>query len=471
MTIHLRGFLDRYRALLMIFSMLLCAAGAQAQYLQPIPNYGYQWKRGKFDSLWVGPQDTFAVPSSLQNVPWEARKGAKKFRWSTSLLKWEEDGGSTYTFTGPLSESSGTVSIAQAGASTDGYLSAADYQRFFAKTDSIKVRNDSLFEYKSGTEYARGKVSASIDSFLYATRRYVDSSTAVFGSRLYDSYNTHDTLTQSRNIDLNDIYGLTFTVDGTNDLATGINASGFTTKRSKHDFTANNGWIYGQLHDPAQVYKTRFQVIGLVNDSTHSAQLISTNNNNYNKKAALVSAAWWEGVKLQANVNWTTSASTSGYKGIYVYSTAGDGTGQVKIDREMLSVGASTDSALVRKSDGTIGLYPVSGGGGASTTLSTLTYGATTTWNYATQGTAAKVTLTGNTTLSITNLPASVVYLSLTVIQDATGSRTITLPAGTKVISGGAGAVTLTTTGGASDKLTFEWDGTTLWCNYGLNYN
>jgi hypothetical protein len=104
-------------------------------------------------------------------------------------------------------------------------------------------------------------------------------------------------------------------------------------------------------------------------------------------------------------------------------------------------------------------------------TLSTLTYGATTIWNYATQGTEAKVTLTGNTTLSLTNLPAGVAYLTLEVVQDATGSRTLTLPAGTKVIGGGAGAVTLTTTGAARDLLTFRWDGTTLFCNYGKNYN
>jgi hypothetical protein len=114
-----------------------------------------------------------------------------------------------------------------------------------------------------------------------------------------------------------------------------------------------------------------------------------------------------------------------------------------------------------------------SGGGGASLpTLSTLTDGATITWDYSTQGTEAKVTLAGNRTLSITNLPAGeVVYLTLEVIQDATGSRTLTLPASTKVIGGGAGAVTLTTTGGATDLLTFRWNGTTLFANIGTNYN
>jgi hypothetical protein len=104
--------------------------------------------------------------------------------------------------------------------------------------------------------------------------------------------------------------------------------------------------------------------------------------------------------------------------------------------------------------------------------LSTLTYGATTTWDYATHGTEAKVTLTGNTILSLTNLPAGkVVYLTLEVVQDATGSRTLALPAGTRVIAGGSGALALSAAGSATDLLTFRWNGTTLFCNLGKNYN
>ena len=104
--------------------------------------------------------------------------------------------------------------------------------------------------------------------------------------------------------------------------------------------------------------------------------------------------------------------------------------------------------------------------------LTTLTDGATITWNYLTQTNEAKVTLAGNRTLSITNLPSGkVVYLTLGVMQDATGSRTLTLPVGTKVINSGIGSVTLTTTAGATDILSFRWNGTTLFCTYGKNYN
>lgn len=105
-------------------------------------------------------------------------------------------------------------------------------------------------------------------------------------------------------------------------------------------------------------------------------------------------------------------------------------------------------------------------------TMSTLTDGATVTWNYSTAGAEAKVTLGGNRSLSITNLPAGeVVYLSLEVIQDGSGSRTLNLPASTKVVNGGAGAITLTTTPSSIDIITFRWNGTTLFATYGTNFN
>lgn len=105
--------------------------------------------------------------------------------------------------------------------------------------------------------------------------------------------------------------------------------------------------------------------------------------------------------------------------------------------------------------------------------LQTLTDGATVTWNYATSCEAV-VTLGGNRTLSITNLPSNYVsYGTLTVNQDATGSRTLTLPATSKVINGGGGVITLTTTGSARDVISFRYFPTTStfeW-NYGKNYN
>jgi hypothetical protein len=95
--------------------------------------------------------------------------------------------------------------------------------------------------------------------------------------------------------------------------------------------------------------------------------------------------------------------------------------------------------------------------------------GATITWNIA-SGYNATVTLAGNRTLAINNATAGC-YGTLKIVQDATGSRTITLPAGSKVISGGTGAVTLTTTASAIDILTFFYDGTNFFWTVGKNFN
>lgn len=106
---------------------------------------------------------------------------------------------------------------------------------------------------------------------------------------------------------------------------------------------------------------------------------------------------------------------------------------------------------------------------GGPPTPQTLTDGATITWNAA-LGYNAQVTLgaTGRT-LSITN-PISGMYYTIRIIQDGGGSKTITTwPTNTKWI--GAAAPTLTTTGSAYDIVTFYYDGTNYYANYGLNYN
>lgn len=56
--------------------------------------------------------------------------------------------------------------------------------------------------------------------------------------------------------------------------------------------------------------------------------------------------------------------------------------------------------------------------------------------------TAQRMVLTANTTVSITNVPANAfVMLTLWVVQDATGGRTLTLPGGTVFLYGESGVV------------------------------
>lgn len=102
-------------------------------------------------------------------------------------------------------------------------------------------------------------------------------------------------------------------------------------------------------------------------------------------------------------------------------------------------------------------------------TPQTLIDGATITWNVA-SGYNAKVTLGGNRALSITNVTAGT-YGKITVIQDATGGRALTLPSGSVVVDGGIGSITLSPGAGAIDILTFFYDGTNFEWNYAKNYN
>jgi hypothetical protein len=101
-----------------------------------------------------------------------------------------------------------------------------------------------------------------------------------------------------------------------------------------------------------------------------------------------------------------------------------------------------------------------------------LTDGATVTWTASTNNIVQQntVTLGGNRTLAMSGWTAGMRGI-LIVKQDGTGSRTLTLPAGSKVTGGGAGAVTLTATASAIDKLSVTYDGTNYFWDYGTNYN
>jgi len=90
----------------------------------------------------------------------------------------------------------------------------------------------------------------------------------------------------------------------------------------------------------------------------------------------------------------------------------------------------------------------------------TLTDGATISWD-ASVNQVTSVTLAGNRTMAApTNLVDGAFY-SLTVVQDATGSRTLTWNGVFKWPS--ATAPTLTTTASARDEFVFKSDGTNMY--------
>ena len=97
----------------------------------------------------------------------------------------------------------------------------------------------------------------------------------------------------------------------------------------------------------------------------------------------------------------------------------------------------------------------------------TLTDGATVTWNASTQQ-VCKLTLGGNRTLSAPTNGATGQFISIAVIQDGTGSRTLTWNSA-YVFTGGT-APTLTTTVSKADIFVFRYNGT-VWHETGRNLN
>ncbi len=98
-----------------------------------------------------------------------------------------------------------------------------------------------------------------------------------------------------------------------------------------------------------------------------------------------------------------------------------------------------------------------------SPAVETLTDGATITWALSSDRIRnATVTLGGNRTLAITGAVNGATG-TLIVKQDATGSRLLTLPAGSKVLGATVAATPpLSTTANATDVLAFIYDGTTF---------
>jgi hypothetical protein len=95
----------------------------------------------------------------------------------------------------------------------------------------------------------------------------------------------------------------------------------------------------------------------------------------------------------------------------------------------------------------------------------TLTDGATITWDVGSSP-VAKVTLGGNRTLSAPTNGATGQFVSLLVIQDGTGSRTLTWNSAYEFASDTA--PTLTTTANLGDLFTFRYNGT-KWLETGRN--
>lgn len=126
------------------------------------------------------------------------------------------------------------------------------------------------------------------------------------------------------------------------------------------------------------------------------------------------------------------------------------------------ATGSDTNIGLTLAGKGT-GLIKLTSGGYYPE--ATLTDGATITWDVSTSP-VAKVTLGGNRTLSAPTNGATGQFISLLVIQDGTGSRTLTWNSAYEFASDTA--PTLTTTASLGDLFTFRYNGT-KWLEVGRN--
>jgi len=98
----------------------------------------------------------------------------------------------------------------------------------------------------------------------------------------------------------------------------------------------------------------------------------------------------------------------------------------------------------------------------------TLTDASTISWNAQTQQ-VCKVTLAGNRTLDAPSNPINGQFISLLVIQDGTGSRTLTFNAVYEFTEDTA--PTLTTTANKGDLFVFRYSGSSKWLEVGRNLN
>jgi len=131
---------------------------------------------------------------------------------------------------------------------------------------------------------------------------------------------------------------------------------------------------------------------------------------------------------------------------------------------DLSATGGDTNIGLSLTTKGT-GLIKLNDG--AYFPEATLTDGATVTWDVS-SAPVCKLTLGGNRTISAPTNGATGQFISIAVIQDATGSRTLTWNSAYEFT--GDTAPTLTTTVSKADVFVFRYNGT-VWHEVGRNLN
>lgn len=149
-------------------------------------------------------------------------------------------------------------------------------------------------------------------------------------------------------------------------------------------------------------------------------------------------------IQLSGATSGTVTLSVMDVAGTYTFKLPG-------------SAGSSGQMLTTDGTGATTWTTPTSGGISA---FDTLTSGSTVTWLFdGAERRKANLTLSTNAALAFSGV-ANGSEGDLYVKQDATGSRTLTLPSNSYVSGNGAGAITLSSAPNAIDKLHFAYDGT-----------
>jgi len=197
--------------------------------------------------------------------------------------------------------------------------------------------------------------------------------------------------------------------------------------------------------------------------STSSVNLIIDNQKEVRFRETTANGTNYVGLKAPASLSADltyTLPSADGTSGQFL-STNGSGVLSFA-SGGVTGVSTSATGTVLTLSDTNI-LF----GKGGYFAEATLTDGATVTWNASTQQ-VCKLTLGGNRTISAPTNGATGQFISIAVIQDATGSRTLTWNSAYEFT--GDTAPTLTTTVSKADVFVFRYNGT-VWHEMGRNLN
>lgn len=201
-------------------------------------------------------------------------------------------------------------------------------------------------------------------------------------------------------------------------------------------------------------------------DGTGDGVFIDQNGNGYglriDTESTSLQAIRVEGSKYGLRVDQNLSG---GYAGYFYRNIAEAGSNPLVTINEDNT--ASTQDALNIQQDGTGAGINLAGGAivGAEVDNGNSSTADTIAWN---AGNIQKSTLTGNCTYTFT-APSNDGTFMLKLVQDATGSRTVTWPASVKWPGGTA--PTLSTAANAIDIITFMYDGTNYFAVDSLNFS